>query len=435
MLSESVCLVARMMMFQTDPSRLLDFSAQAWTSPVNRSNHSRWTLEVKTASLPRRSIFDVMTETIPEAVAPNPVCVATTGDIFSTAGQKRYNVPAIKAESDDRVQQPYSKAFRGAQFSADGTAIVTQHADRCLRTFVLPENLLSESDRPHSLHAHCSIPSATAISSYALYPHFNLQDPAKTVVACAARDLPIRLVNVIYPDVVHARYALVSPTTEEYISPSSLIWTRDGHRLVAGSDSLISLFDASVDGSGPFLSHKLAHGTRERKQYGLPNTCQGIVSAMSVSADGVLAIGTFQRNLALFSHEGAGECMTSLALSPLPGQQDQAKGNGITHLAWSPCGTYLLVAERQSDFVHVYDVRNAFERVSCLVGRTAQTTQPLGIDVVPTAESFELWAGGKDGSVRMWKNPGSVQGEQAPESVSKMHQREPFLKPLSNPVC
>jgi WD40 repeat protein len=93
------------------------------------------------------------------------------------------------------------------------------------------------------------------------------------------------------------------------------------------------------------------------------------------------------------------------------------KGTGITSLAWTPDGNYLLVGERQSDGIHVYDVRNQLKRVSWLAGRNALTTQRLEFSTVPTQSGLEVWAGGIDGVVRMWQNPGQLEGIQPPNAA------------------
>jgi len=85
-------------------------------------------------------------------------------------------------------------------------------------------------------------------------------------------------------------------------------------------------------------------------------------------------------------------------------------GAGITKVEWSPCGRYLYIAERKSDGALVYDIRVAGKRLGWLGGRKAVTWQRLGIDAVRAGEGHEVWAGGTDGKVRMWKGPSDKEG-------------------------
>ena len=99
---------------------------------------------------------------------------------------------------------------------------------------------------------------------------------------------------------------------------------------------------------------------------------------------------------------------------------------GIMHLKWSADGVYLLVAERQSDCVQVFDVRSMVRQVSVLSGRRAVTTQRMGVDLVQRPTGCQLWAGGTDGVVRMWDNAGHFEGELKPDAELKLHTGEHF---------
>lgn len=353
--------------------------------------------------------------------ALNAKCVATTGDTFcKTIADFHVGEPNARYNRSD------SNHFREAQFSGDGTTIVTYSEDQCLRTFVLPIDLLDDTKHPHGLASHCISESPSSIQSYALYPTFDLQNPSTTLTLSAAKDLPIRLSNVLHYDTLHSAYPLINPTTEEYVSPNSLVWTRDGSHFIAGSMNQISVFDSSYDGSGPVLQHKTAPGKAEKRRYGKssPQSCSGIFSALSISPDGMVAGGTSQREVTLYANEGSGECVSSFSVAARAGRRDPTTGNGVVHLAWSPSGTYLFIAERQSDGIQVYDVRKTLNRVAWLSGRNARTMQRLGTDVVPTADGCEIWAGGNDGCVRIWKNPGEHSGEQAPDGILDLHDGE-----------
>ena len=150
----------------------------------------------------------------------------------------------------------------------------------------------------------------------------------------------------------------------------------------------------------------------------------GLIMSLDISSDGLLAAGSANRTVGVFSSSGHGPCQTAFSVAPTYGDPEASlySGTGITSLSWTPDGTYLLVGERQSDGIHVYDVRNRLKRLAWLAGRKALTTQRLGISTVPTQSGLEVWAGGMDGVVRMWQNPGLLEGVQQPnDELEGMH--------------
>lgn len=365
-------------------------------------------------------------------------CVGSTGDAFCKTIQEYDDgqPPAKRIRIGQSGNS--SNLFREAQFSGDGTTVVTHSEDECLRTFVLPPDLLDRSDEdPANLEVYDNVQSPTNTLCYALYPAFDLANPSTTLALSASKDVPLTLRNVLHYQTLHASYLLTDRITEAFITPHSLTWTGTGGsnatHFLAGSRDRIAVFDASRDGEGPMTVHKTASSRKAQKRYAAQeiNGCKGIVSAMHISPDGVLAAGTLSRNLGLFEHGGLGECATAFSLSSPDRKSEAANGGigtGIMSLRWSPCAKYLLIAERQSDSVHVYDVRVTHRRVGWLSGRRAETTQKLGMDVVPTENGFEVWAGGTDGCVRMWENAGSLEGAQVPDREIKLHDGKCKLK-------
>ncbi|KKY38011.1 putative wd repeat-containing protein [Diaporthe ampelina] len=175
---------------------------------------------------------------------------------------------------------------------------------------------------------------------------------------------------------------------------------------------------------------------------------RGTVSALSMQNDencvptGLLAAGTWTRWVGLYDFARGGERVATWSVaeaaasfsvqdsppgSPqqhcVPKQRSTSRGKkqpiagiggaGINQTAWSPDGRYLLVNERQSTGVLVYDVRVTNKVLGFLAARDALTHQRLDLTVYPDSDGvggFEVWAGTRDGTVKVWQGVGSEEG-------------------------
>lgn len=165
---------------------------------------------------------------------------------------------------------------------------------------------------------------------------------------------------------------------------------------------------------------------------------KGVVSALGVQPDNnLLAAGTWTRWIGLYDISRSGECIATwsiadavanagLDISP-PAQRGEryrklaalngTGGAGLTQTTWSPCGRYLLLNERQSTGLLVYDVRVTNKLLCFLAGRDARTHQRLECDVfrgLDAVGGFEVWAGSQDGTVQVWEGVGNSEGSQWP---------------------
>lgn len=285
-----------------------------------------------------------------------------------------------------------------------------------------------ESSSPHEIHPYSTLPSAEPTYATAIYPYFNLQDPSTTLLLSSVRDHPIRLSSALAPSLV-ASYSLVNPTTEAFITPHSIIYpkTLGGTHFLTGSDSLICLFDVSRAGSSGPVSWMPTIPSKRKQMVGGGVGMKGIVSAMASNplGDGILAAGTFTRHVGLYSSNGAGESLGTFNIAKTEANRDIG-GKGVTQLLWSPCGRYLYIAERKSDGVLVYDIRVTGQMLGYLRGRKAFTNQRMKIDLVPSGNdgSHEIWAGGTDGFMRVWRDPTYSVGCQDPDAEFQIHDGE-----------
>ncbi len=157
--------------------------------------------------------------------------------------------------------------------------------------------------------------------------------------------------------------------------------------------------------------------SRRKKSVGGGVGMKGIVSAMALSPDGVLAAGTFNRWVGLWDVRGDSVGVWQLGRDQ--GDKDGVgNGAGVTSVGWLyGDGRYLWVAERGSDGVGIWDVRGSGKRLVWLRGRWAETMQRLSVESV----SDEVWAGGTDGVVRIWKGVGMRECVIEPEEELRLH--------------
>lgn len=162
---------------------------------------------------------------------------------------------------------------------------------------------------------------------------------------------------------------------------------------------------------------------------------RGIVSCLSLqpqqssSNSSVLAAGTWTRWIGLYDAGGLGGTVANWSVASAADSTAKISGAGVSQTLWSPCGRYLVVVERKSRGVLIYDIRVTGRLVGWLAGRTAETNQRLGVDVFGITEAdseggneTEIWAGGVDGVVRVWKWKGV--GDEGDREVELTPERE-----------
>ena len=207
---------------------------------------------------------------------------------------------------------------------------------------------------------------------------------------------------------------------------TSLVWPSPGTHFIAGTTNRIAVFDVSRPddmSAEPLLTIPTIPSARHiSKGHGVG--MKGTVSALGVSpvregdGMGLVAAGTWTRQLGLYDLQRAGACVATWGVAgAADAEQEVGKGKvggrGIMQTVWSPCGRYLVVNERQSRGLLVYDLRGTHRLLACLMGRNGMTNQRLSCDVFPGTErvgGFEVWAGTMDGGVKVWEGVGNREG-------------------------
>lgn len=92
--------------------------------------------------------------------------------------------------------------------------------------------------------------------------------------------------------------------------------------------------------------------------------------------------------------------------------------SGVTQTQFSPDGSLLYTACRQSDAILCWDIRNTVEVLSHF-GRQALTNQRVQFDVTP--DGATLVSGSQDGTVRVFDARSTVAVDAAPKGVYQAH--------------
>ncbi|KAK4034739.1 hypothetical protein C8A01DRAFT_38785 [Parachaetomium inaequale] len=347
--------------------------------------------------------------------------------------------------------------FKSVQWSADGTTLFTSSFSNRICTFVLPETLLEPRQSPLELTAHSTLALPEPTSAIAPCPYFALEHPSTQTLLTASTDHPIQLHHAFPPSPAQppsppssssssddndettppppppqtqppplASFRLIKHETEAYLPIASLLWPAPGTHFIAGTTNRIALFDVSRPdalSSEPLLSIATIPSTRHLAKgggVGMRGTVSALAAQPVVSNGGggesgvwgLLAAGTWTRNLGVYDLVRSGECVATWSVAGAA-REARVGGRGVMQTVWSPCGRYLVVNERASTGLLVYDLRGTHRLLGTLEGRDGTTNQRLSCDVFPGSEGaggFEVWAGTKTGDVLVWEGVGNQEG-------------------------
>ncbi|KAI4165568.1 MAG: hypothetical protein LQ342_000981 [Letrouitia transgressa] len=372
---------------------------------------------------------------MPEQTEPSPQLIGSTFDLYqgTIAESARREAEQLQAQPNHFALNCHKQNnFKSVQWSPDGTTLLASSASQTLSTFILPPNLLTHPTPPQPLTPYATHHNPEPVYATAFHPSYSLAPEAlhTALYLASPADLPIRLLSPFSApsssSAAVATYPFVHPATDAFTAPHSLCFFSTA-KFFAGAANAVALFDLERPGEGPVRRMRTCVGRRSRQM-----GARGIVSAMSISRDGLLAVGTFGRWVGLYDGNGEGGAVaafpvasTTDAYRPAASGAARARGNasgfvnpryedgaaekggtGVTQVLWSGDGTYLVVAERMCDGCSVWDLRFSGRRLAWLVGRKAMTSQRLGVDVW----GDEVWAGGTDGMVRCWNRLGEREG-------------------------
>ncbi|KAK8042485.1 WD repeat-containing protein 79 [Apiospora phragmitis] len=380
------------------------------------------------------------------------------------ADSSKSRVRLVASTGDRTLQQdsPSSRSqkkgqlhgyFESAQWTADGTTILTTSSNNQIDGYILPPDLLDPESSPHALNPQVTIPLSERTNVLCPAPYFQLSEAYTNQILISSHDLPIQLYYLYPPPaptssnedgnhntnkaVNHqpaSSYPFMKAHSETFLSATAMLWPGPATHFVAATKNLLAKFDVSRTGEEPLLRIKTIPSERHLSKgggVGMRGTISTLAAHPSSSSDsgglGLVAAGTWTRWVGLYDFAQAGDCVAAWGIeSAVDRTAERGRrpgvgigGNGVTHTVWSPCGRYLLVSERKSRGILVYDVRVTGELLGWLEDRDAAgSNQRIGCDVFPAGEAagggFEVWSGTTDGTVKVWENVGMREGPHAP---------------------
>ncbi|KAM0253617.1 hypothetical protein ACHAQJ_007192 [Trichoderma viride] len=351
-----------------------------------------------------------------------------------------------ESSSDKAPLDPKTRCFyTSAQWTVDGTSILALSSDQTVSSFILPADLLQPAEEPRHLARQASIKLPEPTQTLASAPYFSLTNPASQTFLVGCRDHPLHLYHAFpQPDDTSSTsatsenaasrplytYKLIRMESEQYITPASLLWEHPGTHFICGSANRIDLFDASGHCSdGPTLTIPTIPSRRHISKgsgVGMKGTVAALAASPPADANGhgsILAAGTWTRWMGTYDIHRTDRVVANWSIADADEKSFHISlgGQGIVQTAWSPCGRYLVVNERQADGLLVYDIRGTGQLLAVLKGRKATTQQRLHFDVFPGENGFEVWAGTQHGSVAVWEEVGMQNDAVEPTWTWKAH--------------
>ncbi|KAF2965247.1 hypothetical protein GQX73_g8328 [Xylaria multiplex] len=376
--------------------------------------------------------------------------VASTGDIaagFSTSSEARDGEAGSPEMRDDILSY-----FESAQWTADGTALLTYSSTDLVSGYILPEDLVSAgSELALKPQACIQLPEPSNVLSGA--PYFSLAQPWTQQILVSARDHPLQLFHLTPSPSTSASsqppissYPFTKARSETFLTATSLLWQSPGTHFIAGSRSLLARFDIQRIGEEPVTRVRTIPSERHLSKgggVGMRGTVSALGGQPAVNGASLIAAGTWTRWVGLYDFAQAGECVATWGIATAVREtatNDKSNGNesgcqgenrdgiggdGISQTIWSPCGRYLVICERKSRGALIYDVRVTGKLLGYLTGRDALGNQRVACDVFPgTYENsgFEVWSGTSSGIMKVWEGVGSLEGPHTPSWEWAAHQ-------------
>jgi WD40 repeat protein len=216
--------------------------------------------------------------------------------------------------------------------------------------------------------------------SYDWFPFMSNSDPTTCCFITCIKDHPVQLFD---SNTRRLRFSYKTKNNaDEISSPLTCKFNLFGDKIYCGMDSCIQIFDIHGELLDIFMTSK----NRKSK-----NGLKGLVSSIHFNPDGsgIYALGSFSGQIGLYDERNNEEFyILRDTNSPIGTYQ------GITQVSFSDDGRYLVSASRNSNELHVWDIRQTGEILHRLP-RAGETPQRIYFSIFGT----HVWTGDTNGNV------------------------------------
>lgn len=268
---------------------------------------------------------------------------------------------------------------RGCKWSPDGSCLLTNSDDCCLRIFNLPTVLCQQQidwSEVEEMVPVVKCSESGLIYDYAWFPGMNSNDPATCCFASTSTRNPIHLWDA-YTGELRCSYRPYNHL-DEPVAAHSIGFDNFGEKLYCGFDKMVRVFNVNRPG------RCFEERPTNVKKLGQP----GIISCFAFSPLGVYAAGSYCKTVAVYSESDG---VLQFILSGHQG--------GVTHLRFSPDGQRLYSGGRKDAEILCWDLRNLGKVLYCMK-RTVTTHQRMYFEL-SRCGNF-LVSGNSNGIVTVW---------------------------------